>query len=178
MPPILDVAGPAHIYVGPGAGPAGSPGGGGGMQYLGTAERSPLIEILPEYYQVFADSTARRVPFDELWGGEHALIRADLTRFDAAVYLDAAGKAGHLAGIIRSQGAFIRLEGYALQVAVNFEFGGGYLFPACSLVNPERLDDLGTMVRKLGVVFHALPDEEDTLYEASDSGDMGLPNPQ
>ncbi len=155
----INVAGPATMLVLAGLGAAGDAGVGGGRtpSILGTAIRTPVIEILPEWTPAYADTTGRRVPFDELRDAEHALIRADLNMFDRAVYATIAGKAGSSAGTINNIGAMFHLEGYSVTVTVQLPYlKTAYTFPACTLTNPERLDDLAATAMILGVIFHAV----------------------
>src|SRR5438105_3720161 len=71
------VTGPCAIYCGIGALYA--------PIFLGHSERGVRIRIAPEYEPVHND-LGGRVPIDWLYEGETAIISADLTRFNEAVY--------------------------------------------------------------------------------------------
>jgi hypothetical protein len=129
--------------------------------YLGTTERSPIIEWLPEYVPLYADSTMRRIPYDHAAAGMHALIRADnLNRFDPAALAQLLANVGAL-----SEGTLLQLEKRDLALALVFSFGGSYTFPSCTLVSPASLAELCATAAKPGLVFHAIEDQNGVLYQ-------------
>lgn len=128
---------------------------------LGITERSPIVEFLPEYVPIFADATMRRIPFDHAAAGTHALIRVDnLNYFDFGVYESLITQVVGL-----TEGTLIQLEGQGIIVTLDFAYGDSYTFPSCTLVAPQTLSELCTTAGKIGLVFHAIEDENGILYE-------------
>ncbi len=154
----IQIFGPAHIFVQINGG-GGSAGGSAGLSYLGTCERSPQIEILPEYKPAYADTTGRSIPYDNIAVGTHALIRLDLNKFDLSVYQDIASQVDGM-----DVGTMVLLEKSDFKVLIKGT-SEGYTFNSCTLVGPERIDDLAATDTLLGLVFHAIQPIDGDLYE-------------
>lgn len=158
------VTGPAHLYVGLGASFA--------PLYLGTAERTPRIEIRPAWDAVFNDIAGGKIPLDWLYEGEEAFVTADVTRWNEPVYtLLSARPRTSTAGAVQGQnvpgdiGTLLISENFAFPLWIQFPYVGkaamaagnlppGYRFIAAWLEGPDDLDNLGTMARKTRLVFH------------------------
>lgn len=154
------VTGPCHLFLG--VGPSGA------AIYLGTAERTPEIQIRPSWSPVF-NSIAGEVPFDWLFEGEEAFLTADLTRWNEPVYAASASRPN--AGATRGRnipgdlGTLMISEGFAYQLWALFPYSilkpafsdqqQGFRFPAAFLEGPDSLSGLGTINRRNRLMFHA-----------------------
>jgi hypothetical protein len=149
--------------------------------FLGHCERSPSVQIRPYYSPVFSDFAGQRVPLDEIYDGEDAVISLDLTRYNEAVYTAMAARPSGMSPLGPNAprganapgdiGSLMLLEGYTFDLWLTFPYaakavfssgatGGpmpaGYHMPACYLEGPDDLGPLGTTARRLRLNFHAL----------------------
>ncbi len=160
---ISYVCGPVSIWVGIGS--------GGTPVFLGHAERTPSIQIRPQFSPVFSDLAGQRVPLDYLYDGEEAMVSVDLTRYNEAVYAGIASRpVPNLTRGLDSPGeigTLIGLEGMAFQLWLNFPYStkavftanampAGYHFWQTFLEGPDGLDGLGTTNRRLRLNFHCM----------------------
>jgi hypothetical protein len=171
------------VYVKP---PGGT--GGGQPKYLGTAERAPRIRVRPAWHPVFNDIGGDQIPFDVQYMGEEAFISADLTRWDEEVYKSIAHRLGNVRGADNNEavGTLMLLEGKTHEVYVKFPytskaaFAGmpqGYHFVACILEGPDELDPLGTVARKINLMWHAIRKYAGGHWTLYDHEVGGLPDP-
>lgn len=113
--------GPALIYAGV--------GGALGAQTpveVGTAEAKPTIFIYAEWDQAMNDLGGSKIPFDDSFQGEYAIIRADLTQWDETNLAkcmtrpDFTGTRGFYPfGAI---GALMKTEGFAYNLWMKFPY--------------------------------------------------------
>lgn len=147
------VTGPAYIFV--------------NKAFLGTAVRSPSIEIQPTYEQANNTIAGTQIGLDQIFQGEHAWVRGTLSFWDRGVYGVAATRG--------TQAGALTVFGKSLDLIVMFpKMGTGYHFPIAHLYGPDHHHDMGTIDYKLDVVFHALPkfaiDASFVLYDTNMSG--------
>ena len=133
---------------------------------FGTAERAPTIMIHETWTPVINDLGGPAEPFDKQEHRKHAIIRMDINRFDEAVYEDIATMVNVKIGVEgpNDVGTFMIQEDFALTVGLKFTYSSlpafvgmpkGYTFPACTCED-QNLDPLGTVARKLGLIFVAI----------------------
>lgn len=153
------VTGPAHMYVQSGGSPV----------YLGTAERTPRIEVRPGQIPVMNDIGGPVVPFDMMYSGEEAFISADLTRWNNSVLQTILGRpiVGSPPGAdsFGSIGTIISYEGMGFVFYIVFPYSSkpaystqeaGYRFFSCYVIGPDDHYSLGTNPRKIHLAIHAL----------------------
>lgn len=183
----LWTTGPAHIHV---ATYKGDQGGSQNIfantpEYLGTCEYKPVINTYTVYEPAYSDTRGPRLPDDWLMGGEHAITRLDLTRWDEAVYAKIARKGSLDRGKIKKAdiGTMVRRQGRNFILIIVFPYATfpvymgmpkGYVFKQ-SVLEQEVMDPVGTQARKLGLVIHSIyhddPNGTDLeLYELSTGG--------
>jgi hypothetical protein len=154
----ISVAGPCHMYVDGG--------------YLGTAERSPDISIVPAYENAMNAIGGTMLPTDTVFQAEHAFVRADLTRFDLSV-LQTAAQRGTRSGIL-SIG-----DGFTSVLICVFPFmNTGFRFFNAVMEGPDDYKDVSTAAMKVGVMFHALHNPKaDATFNLYDNSVGGVPAP-
>jgi hypothetical protein len=158
------VTGVAHIFVRP---PNLSLLQGFNNQaigYLGTAKKWPQIALARYYHPVWNDLGGSKIPIDELWQGEDALVGAEVNRWNELVYEAIATIPLGGAGVTGSNGpaemgTAMVFEGFTFDVWVAFPYSPalgwptakaaylgmppGYHFPACVNLGPDRLQPIG-----------------------------------
>ncbi len=165
------VTGPCHIAVAFGLRATnrfGTP------LYLGTAERSPRIQIRPTWTPLFNDIGGSQIPFDMAYEGDEAFISADLTRWNEGIYAllaartnNPANQLGRGTNINGDLGTLMITENVANILLLQFPYStlkaatygtqpAGYRFLRTWLEGPDDLDPLGTQPRKIRLVFRAL----------------------
>ncbi len=126
--------------------------------YLGTAEVTPEISIIPDYYHWSDDEGTE----DDLYEGEYAIITAELNRFDAVVYEFMVGRCRQF-GIGRAgvnfpgeTGSSMIYEGSAYPLWIHFPMAAakgrfalaghppGYRFFEAYLQGPDRTTPINT----------------------------------
>jgi hypothetical protein len=158
---------------------------------LGWAEKTPRVQIRPEFLPVFCDLGGQRVPLDYMYSGEEGLITADIIRFNEATYRiiadrGATGLGGNLGlrgvndpGEI---GALMVQEKIAYPLWLPFGYSGkatmvgepgGYHFYRCFLEGPDELE-MGTVPRKLRMVWRAVRDLDMSLTNNLGAGRLAL----
>lgn len=148
--------GPAYIYVAP----TGSP------QFLGTAERAPVIDLVPAFLPVLNDLGGRLKPFDKSYQGEDGIVVARVNRWNEPVYqsiesatnngtpgTDASGDIGTL--MFQEDKAYEVwvVFPYAASKAAMSGMPSGYHFFGAWL-EQDRLDPLGTEPRCLNLMWY------------------------
>lgn len=161
------VTGPCSVWVGIGDGSTGS----ATPTFLGHAEKSPSIQIRPQFSPVFNDLAGQRVPIDYLYDGEEAMVSVDLTRYNEATYRSIASRPTMTAtrgtNIPGDIGTLMALEGKTFPLWLNFPYAAktvmsagampaGYHFYAAFLEGPDGLDSLSTSNRRLRLNFHCI----------------------
>jgi hypothetical protein len=162
VPPQIHVSGPAHCYYG-----SHADGGDVVASYLGTCERDPDIQILTYAADEIRCDVRGKVPVGFWDAGDHAYIRLDLTRWDEAVYIKAAGSGGASGGTIGganvgralvldpSTGGWLWVVPTTTAPPGTFTGENGYRFMGVILESHTRTRmGLGAML--LGLVFHAI----------------------
>jgi hypothetical protein len=143
--------------------------GSSGTAYFGTCERTPRMSIEPSFTGVMNDLGGQKIPYDELYDGEHGFVSADFSKYNEGVY--AALAARPYRGSPRGTngpgdiGTLMMTEGYYVELWVQFPYSAkaafmanampaGYHFPVCTI----HKDDLtaGTVPKKVNLLFHAL----------------------
>jgi hypothetical protein len=130
--------------------------------YLGTAEKSPSIELVRGWLPWYDDELGASLPADELYEGEEAWVTADVSRWNEPVYAFLAqvinrGPLGGARGMnfAGDVGTSMAYEGYTYPLILQFPFAGkplyaargmppGYRFFSATLAGPDRLEPLGT----------------------------------
>jgi hypothetical protein len=184
----LYTTGPAHIFLSDKTGYV-SPSS---ALYLGTAEESPAIQIEPLYEPV-VNTLGGKTPFDVSYQGEMAKTAVTLNRFNEDTYrvlvanrpspLGTRGLNGPL-----DVGSLILTEGLYLTFWMTFPFVSkavmaagnmplGYRFPATIPAGPDELAPLGTVPRKLRLLFWHLRlwDVSTGQFLLYDHNVLGLP---
>ncbi len=175
------VTGPVHMFVGVGEGYS--------PLYLGTGERAPSIELLDEFEPVPNDIAGGKIPLDECYQGEHGFVTIDLNRFNEPVYeLFTAIIRGASPGRqpFGTMGSLMQLEGHNYPLWLVFPYQAkpvfrdagmpaGYHFFSTHLLGPQKLEPLGTVARKIRLVWHCMrvfdPNTGDFyLYDGDTSG--------
>lgn len=154
--------------------------------YLGTAERSPSIEIVRGWLPWFDDEMGSSLPADELYEGEEAWVTADVNRWNEGVYafLSAVINRGALGGARgvnypSDVGTSMVYEAFSYPLILQFPYAGkpqyrfqrmpaGYRFFNATLAGPDRLEPLGTQPSKRRLIWRCRE-----LLDL-DSGAMGL----
>jgi hypothetical protein len=159
--------GAVHIFVKLGANAGG--GGGGVVEYLGTAEQAPQRQTDRTFKQVMNDLSSQK-PLDYVYaGGEEAVLSFVLTRWNEpiATALEAGPFSGGIGfATIFDQGSLMGQEDLALEVWYWYTFGG--LAARASMVGQEagrhyvqalfwgpETDQVGSVERKKHMVFKA-----------------------
>jgi len=168
----LYVTGPAHLFVGPTIYSQGQLGLTGPLQYLGTAEYAPNIQIRAGYLPVHNDLGGSVVPFDSSFQGEEGFTFVDINRYNEIVLARIQARPrNHFANQQPPRGlnypgdigSLMIQEGLAYSVVVVFPYAAkpamagmpfGYRFPFSWLLGPDDLKELGTKPRKVGLVFY------------------------
>lgn len=171
--------GPAHVFISKAGKLVGTTEirEQGSPLYLGTCEFSPAIRTFTVYEPVHSDTRGPRLPDDWLLGGEHAITRLDLTRWDEAVYAriaakgtvaDAQGTTARGTLAAKDIGAMVRRAKLTFILMVLFPYATtnfyrgmpkGYRFPK-SVLEEEAFDPVGTQARKLGLVIHSIAETQ------------------
>lgn len=139
--------------------------------YLGTAERSPSIEIVRGWLPWFDDELGSSLPADELYEAEEAWVTADVNRWNEPVYafIAAVINRGPLGGA-RGQnypsdvGTSMVHESFTYPLILQFPYAGktlyqlygmpaGYRFFNATLAGPDRLEPLGTEPSKRRLIW-------------------------
>lgn len=156
--------GPAHLYVGLGGSKTGKT-----PLYLGTAETKPDIDIKGEVEGVMNDVAGSKLPMDELWEGEEAMISFVLTRWNMPVVLSLMSQPDPFggAGGVNAQddvGTLFLTENYSFPFWVRFPYAAskgamagmvfGYRFWACKILSPKKIEP-GTRAMKHHFIVHA-----------------------
>lgn len=156
------VRGPAHCFVG--IGPGQTP------VYLGTAERSPRIQIRPSWSPVFNDIAGQKVPFDWSFDGEEGYVVYDFTRWNEAVWeacqtrpfppiaggITGTNVAGDIGTLMLTEGAGYPLWilfPYTLKLAYATQ-PLGYHFFRTWLMGPDDLDENNTSAARIRGVWY------------------------
>lgn len=139
--------------------------------YLGTAERSPAVEINRGWLPWYDDEQGNSLPADELYEGEEAWVTADISRWNEGVYAFLAqvinrGPLGGARGMnfTGDVGTSMQYEGCTYPLILQFPFAGkplyalrgmppGYRFFSATLAGPDRLEPLGTQPSKRRLVW-------------------------
>lgn len=139
--------------------------------YLGTAEKSPVLEINRGWLPWQDDEQGTSIPSDELYEGEEVWVTADISRWNEPVYAALAavinrGPLGGARGMNFSGdiGTSMVYEGYTYPLILQFPFAGKPLYAArgmppgyrmfnAILAGPDRLDPLGTGPSKRRLVW-------------------------
>ncbi len=143
---------------------------GSNFAYFGTAERAPVIQIMPRYVPVFSDNGGRTTPDDLLFDGEEAYVFADINRYDENVYKHLARRPnlqGHTYGpgycTIDDLGTLLVHEGANIVLYLVFpyayKFDGmvpGYRFFHTTLAGPDTISPAGTKAKKIRCVWRAM----------------------
>jgi len=151
--PQLWCGGPAHVFVGLGAG--NSP------VYLGTSEGAPSFQITPYFNRVKNDWAGDQAPFDMQYVGQTATVSCDFTRWDNSLWLEMLSRPNFLntpglnAG--GDLGTFMVAEGftyplwlqnpYATAKTAMFGLEAGFRFLAAISTGPDT-KTLGTRTMK------------------------------
>lgn len=148
--------------------------------FIGTAERSPQIQIRKSWMPLFNDLGGPSIPFDMSYAGEEAFISADITRWNESVYasltagpfnlgnrgFDINGDIGTLMMTENAAGALTLVFPYTSLKPLTYGTQPfGYYFRRAWLEGPDILDPLGTQPRKTRLVWRALRE-----FSLSDSG--------
>lgn len=151
--------GPALIYPCVGGGSAKQP------VFFGTTEDSPRVLINREWHPL-RNALAGGMVADPTFQGEHAIVRADMTRWNENVFAamqtpPGSAVRGHMP--FGSLGTFMKSEGFAYPLVVRFPYRGtkvamnnmpaGYKFTAAWLGGPDDLGDLSTKPRKISITW-------------------------
>lgn len=124
--------------------------------YLGTCEESPIADIQPFYYHLYTDATGGYIGCgeDDVFLGETATVRADLSRWNENVYAAIAAKPRAGSGRGRSQ----RLDVGTLMVGESFAYRLWIYFPYWSKQIPPPLGPLsGTLGAAVGLASGGMP---------------------
>ncbi len=126
--------GAVHVFAAP---PTGSKGTVGSPLYLGTCEKMPQDQRVPEYEMLMNDQSGTKVPLDLAWQGEAATISLVMTRtVQSTVELMLASPRPASAGVLNGPssvpgswtfsdyGALMSLEGLGWTVWLAYFFGG------------------------------------------------------
>lgn len=194
MPQNVFVTGPALIYVGfptainvnppppvtPGTAGPGNTIAAANVQvfanfsyhFLGTCESSPEIQDRGFFEPVFNSLSGVRIPWDEVYQGEDAIIGLTLTRYDELVYravrtrISSPAFAGQtLWGEI---GTLVYTERRRMHLVITYTYSikpqmqqaglpAGVTYVNTRLIGPDSRGPLNTTARKPYLVFHALP---------------------
>ena len=168
----LYTTGPAHLFVGPTIYSLGQLGLTASLQYLGTAEYAPNIQIRSGWEPVHNDIGGKIIPFDQSYQGEEGFTFVDLNRYNEIVLARIQARPrphfgnpqpprGHTyPGDI---GSLMIQEAMAYSVVVYFPYAAkpamagmppAYRFPFSWLLGPDDLKEMGTKPRKIGLVFY------------------------
>lgn len=177
--------GPALFYAGV--------GGALGAQIpveVGTAEAKPTIFLYDEWDSVFNDLGGSKIPFDDSYQGEYAIIRGDLTRWnepDAMAKIQARPDFTGTRGFypFGAIGALMKTEGLAYNLWVKFPYQSkaaysnmlpGYRFVSAFLYSPDEMP-VGVTPRKIACIWVArmLFNPADGSHLLYDSNMAGLP---
>lgn len=156
------VRGPAHIFAG--VGMAGTP------FYLGTAERTPKIQIRRAFSPVWNDLGGQLVPYDWCYEGQEGFVVADLTRWNQPVLAALQGAprqtiAAATPGtdVVGDIGTLMVTEGAAIPLWIMFPYTAkaafaaqpaGYHFLATWLLGPDDLDENNTKNAKVRLSWY------------------------
>lgn len=165
----LYVNGPANIWAGVGA--------NGAPLFVGNVERTVAIEFRPTYTPVMCDLGGQRVPVDQIYDGEDAVISGDLTRFNESVYQlmttypgsKQGGAATRGINVPGDIGSLMLTEGLTFQLWIDctyknkaFQAGAaGTGIPRCyhflnTYCANDSLPTLGTTAKKVNLRWHCL----------------------
>lgn len=174
------VRGPAHFFVGIGAGQS--------PVYLGTAERTPKIQIRPAWSPVFNDIAGQKIPYDWSFDGEEGYVVYPFTRWVDPVWracqarprppiiggvpgLNVAGDIGTLMNTEGMGYPIWVLFPYAAKTAYNTQ-PAGYHFFSSWLMGPDDLDRNNTDAALVNGVWYC--SRKPTLNIAAAGLDMLL----
>jgi hypothetical protein len=156
----LWTTGPAIAYVGVG----GALGADVPVQF-GTAEARPTIVTYDEWLDAYNDLGGVKIPFDDSFQGEFALIRLDVTRWDEDVLrrIQARPSFTGTRGFFPfgTIGALMKTERLYYPLWLKFSYQSkaaysnmpaGYRFPVSWLLSPEEMP-VGTIPRKVSCIF-------------------------
>lgn len=176
------VTGPVHVYVSFGAGSAFS--APGSPLYLGTCERTPELDLYPEYEPTMNTVSGTKIPHDKTYQGVWAICVTNITRWNEpvyarlALYVSTISGAGQVPGrttgslgtgqsAVPDMGALVNTQARAMMLWLKFSYadvepfksGGmppGYRLRCCNLAAPTKLSPLGTEASKRYLVWHAM----------------------
>ena len=146
------------------------------VQYLGTTERTPRIEIKAHWMPLFTDIQGPAVPTDMAFLGLEAFITADFTRWDNNVLraILERGKRHELKNTddiqegsyaFTSLGALLGQKRQFFVLWIQFPYSiftkyntqeKGFRFPATFILSPDDHYSLGTNPRKVRILFQAM----------------------
>lgn len=171
-------------------------GGGGSAVFLGTAERSPRIQVRPHFSPVYNDLAGQSVPLDMSFDGEDGFVIADLTRWNESGYAALASRprftGARGTSVPGDIGTLMITEGWAYGLYCLFPYQSktayadmppGYHFPAAFLEGPDDLDNINTTGGKVRLIWHCLrayainsgqPGATFTLYDTLTASFNGL----
>ena len=168
------VTGPGLIYVAFGAGSTFT--NPSQPYFLGTCERTPEIDLNPEWEVVMNSVGGTRIPIDDTYQGEWAIISTLFTRWNEPTYARLANYIATSSGTGQTRGrtnantgdlgTLLMTQARAIQLWVKFPYANlepfasngmpaGYRFFATKLVAPTKLSPIGTEASKRALVWHA-----------------------
>lgn len=185
----LWTTGPAHWFVSPPAPTVASMLSA--AAYLGTCEEPPDIDKRPAWEPVFNQLGGTKVPFDQLFEGEDALIDATVNRFNMPPQIaldDYVRTPGILAGGAATPGVsepgdigtLMLTESRCHVLIVVFPYTAkaayagqeaGYLFPSV-LLEGNTVRRVGTVARAARLVWHAIRTLDMTVTNAYGAGSL------
>lgn len=168
----LFTTGPALLYAN-----IGLTGPGAGWLFIGTARTKPRISVRRGIKPIHNDIGAEK-PIDLLYGGQEAIITADVNRMSLIAYYAMAtcaapttsgGAATAGLDLPGETGTLLATEGQMFQLCVMFPFAPKaaysnaingplppcYLFPLATLESPDDIDP-GTQDLAIHMIWHAI----------------------
>lgn len=163
------VPGPCLLYAGVDSGSR--------PLFLGTAEVSPILQLLPEFDPVMNSLSGVKLPHDKTYQGEHAIIQADVNRLNEVVYAAMSTRVhpqsfGQDRGTDETgdRGTLMIGEGATFPLWLRFPYGDktiyqtlglnappkGYRFLAAHLMGPDIHEQLNTQARKIRLIWYCL----------------------
>lgn len=180
----LHCTGPAILFANVGSASA--------VVQVATCERAPRISLIPRFRDIYNDIAGDSVPIDRQFMGEHAIITADLTRFDMTYYNKMAARPtlGGTRGTyaIGDYGSFMVQESKNFVMWVQFPYSAksamsalpaAYRFVSCQMQGPDDFE-IGMAPMKIRVSFFAEPTftfstNNQPVFVTYDNSASGLP---